>query len=148
MIMQVFWLDIQFHEKPPIFPHLRTTLQLRMKQGLKTSNSSQRQGDFMINFNIWYSVVSVLVSVISATRFIEPHDINIWYYFFLLSFFSGWRIVWFLSVIMYRMLFCHSSHIGLAYHSTFSCLTIIKWFVKMLKFKEIIRGSFFKLMKM
>jgi hypothetical protein len=33
--MQIFWTDIQFHEKAPNSTHFRTALQLGMKQGLE-----------------------------------------------------------------------------------------------------------------
>jgi len=61
---------------------------------------------------------------------------NICCYF--LKLFLGWMLVLVLSEIMYIMVFHHSSHIGSMYYSTFWSLAIIKLFVKMSIFLEII----------
>jgi len=50
--MQIFWTNIQFHEKAPNSTHFRAALQLGMKQGLEGQTKLQRQGDFMVNFDI------------------------------------------------------------------------------------------------
>jgi hypothetical protein len=61
-------------------------------------------------------------------------DFNICCYVFKL--FLGWMLVLVLSKIMYIMVFCHSSHIGSMYCSTFSSLAIMKFFMKMSHFSR------------
>jgi hypothetical protein len=109
--MQIFLTDIQFHEKAPNFTHFEAALQLGMKQWLEGQTKLQREGDFMVNFNICC---------------------------YFLNLFLGWMLVLVPSKIMYIMVFCHSSHIGSMYCSIFSSLAIIKLFVKMSHFLEII----------
>jgi hypothetical protein len=109
--MQIFWTDIQFHDKAPNCTHFEAALQLGMKQWLEGQTKLQREGDFIVDFNICcYSF----------------------------KLFFSWMLVLVLSKIMYIMVFCHSSHIGSMYCSTFWSLAIIKLFVKMSHFLEII----------
>jgi hypothetical protein len=95
----------------PNFTHFRAALQWGMNKWLEGQTKLQREGDFMVNFNICC---------------------------YFLKLFLGWMLVLVLSKIMDIMAFCHSSHIGSMYCSTFSSLAIIKLFVKMSHFLEII----------
>ncbi len=49
-ILQIFWIDTQFHEMALNFAHFTDTLKLDMKYRLEGQTRAQRQGDSMDNF--------------------------------------------------------------------------------------------------